>query len=173
MSTLIRYTSSVTNNSGRTPAGDDTRSAADRWRSAAPDLLPLTSKSAQVAEALLLHLHYSINWDDGEWISDERWRYWDRILPGRVRTAAYRAESLDGFWSQLRERLPVVPIKEERRLEVANLLRHQDPDAVIDLLKTALPALLLRVQIISNAVGEARSSRTSTTTSTSRRRGRA
>lgn len=129
----------------------------------------MTSESAQVAEALLLHLHYSINWDEGEWISAERWRYWDRILPGRIRTAAYRAESLDGLWSQLRERLPVVPVKEERRLEVANLLRHQDQDAVIDLLKTELPALLLRVQIISNAVGEARD----LAGSTSRRRGRA
>ncbi|CAM3304948.1 hypothetical protein [Tsukamurella hominis] len=136
-----------------TRATPQSGSAVERWRAAAPDLPPLTDPAAQTAEALLLHVHYGIDWSS--WIGDRRHRYWDDILPGRVLNAALRSASLDRFWSLIALKLEV-NVRDDRTLEVATLLRGERPGAVLAVMRTELPALLLRVQIIAAEVGELR-----------------
>lgn len=138
--------------------GERIPSPVERWRSAVPELPPLTLASSSVAEALLLHLHYAVDFSDDSWIAGHLHRYWNEILPGRVRNAAYRSSTLDRFWSltTTTSALPIRPLPEERRLEVASLLRAPAPAAVIAVLRFELPALILRVQIIADAVGRAR-----------------
>ena len=59
-----------------------------RWRAAVPELPALTEPAAICAERLLLLVHYDLDWDS--WIGDHRHRYWDELLPARVRAATYR-----------------------------------------------------------------------------------
>ncbi|SLC71262.1 hypothetical protein [Mycobacteroides abscessus] len=117
---------------------------------AAGDLQPVTG-AADIAERLLLLLHYSIDWDHS-WVKNHLITYWDEEFPSRARTAAYRANTLDGWWSEASTRLgATAPRQPERRLELAQLLRYDDPLAVLNMLCTRLPALVLRVRIIRDA----------------------
>jgi hypothetical protein len=116
-----------------------------------PELEPLTPP-ADTAERLLLLLHYSIDWDTS-WVAEPRYRitYWDKQLPGRVRRAAYRADTLDRWWSGVSTMLGApAPRQPERRMELASLLR-QPPLPVIAAFSEDLPARILRVRIISEA----------------------
>ena len=142
------------------------------WRAMVPDLSPFAKPNpdnaagidgrpgispADTAERLLLLLHYSIDWETS-WVAEPRYRktYWDELLPGRVRRAAYRAETLDRWWSDVSGQLGApAPRQRDRRLELATLLR-QPPLPVIAILRGSLPALLLRVRIIAEAVAEHR-----------------
>lgn len=136
---------------------DESLSPVQRWRAAAPFLPPLTTPAAATAEALLLHIHYAINWDEStSWIAANRHVYWEKTLPGRVRTAASRARNLDDFWSIATQRLGLNITNRERRAEVGQLLRADDPRAVRTTIRRELPALIMRVQIITTAVGDAR-----------------
>ena len=77
-------------------------------------------------------------------------------LRGRVRRAAYRADTLDRWWSDVSGQLGApAPRQRDRRLELATLLR-EPPLPVIAVLRESLPALLLRVRIIAEAVAEQR-----------------
>ncbi len=132
-----------------TPAGE---AAAERSLPTAAD------RAADTAERLLLLLHYSIDWDTS-WVAEEKHRktYWDEVLPGRVRRAAYRSATLDEWWSSpaLQTLGLGAPRYLDRRLELAELLR-EPPLPVLNALHTSLPALLLRVRIIAEAVGAER-----------------
>jgi len=126
------------------------------WQATVPDLEPLTGPPA-IAERLLLLLHYGIDWESS-WVADPKYRktYWDEQLPGRVRRAAYRADTLDRWWSDVSVQLGApAPRQRERRLELATLLR-QPPLPVIAAMRDTLPALLLRVRIIAEAVADQR-----------------
>jgi len=124
-----------------------------RWRSAVPELPALTDPAAICAERLLLLVHYDLDWDS--WIGDHRHRYWDELLPARVRAATYRADSLATWWSLLAQALPITVTDRARRLEVAQLLT--EPSApVLTLLRDQLPALILRVRIIAETVADNR-----------------
>lgn len=124
-----------------------------RWRAAVPELPALTDPAAICAERLLLLVHYDLDWDS--WIGDHRHRYWDELLPARVRAATYRADSLATWWSLLAQALPITVTDRARRLEVAQLLT--EPSApVLDLLRDQLPALILRVRIIAETVADNR-----------------
>lgn len=128
------------------------------WQQQVPEL-QARSGPADTAERLLLLLHYAIDWDNS-WVAEARYRktYWDELLPGRVRRAAYRATTLDQWWSQVSVQLGApAPRQSDRRRELATLLR-EPPIPVIDLLRTELPALILRVRIIAEAVAEQRKS---------------
>ena len=122
-----------------------------RWRAAVPDLPALSDPAAITAERLLLLVHYDLDWDS--WIGDHRHRYWDELLPARVRAATYRADSLATWWSLLAQALPITVTDRARRLEVAQLLT--EPSApVLNLLRDQLPALILRVRIIAETVAD-------------------
>lgn len=140
------------------------------WQSLVPELLALTAldspatssgteavKAADTSERLLLLLHYSIDWNNS-WVAEPRHRkaYWDEILPSRVRRAAYRSATLDEWWSAVSRWLDApTPGYPDRRLELAGLLR-EPPLPVLNALHTSLPALLLRVRIITEAVSAER-----------------
>ena len=148
---------------GRTAAATPTRA----WQAMVPELPPFTAAAdtaedlllaaaADTAERLLL-LHYGIDWENS-WVADPRHRktYWDEALPGRVRRAAYRADTLDRWWSEVSGALGApAPRQRDRRIELAALLR-EPPLPVIALLRDSLPALLLRVRIIAEALAEHR-----------------
>lgn len=116
------------------------------------------AKAIDTAERLLLLLHYSINWDSS-WVGREksRKRYWDDILPGRVWHAARRATTLSQWWSNpaLQDLEIVSPSFPDRRLELAALL-NEPSQPVLRVLRNNVPALLLRVRIITEAVAAQR-----------------
>lgn len=126
------------------------------WQATVPELPPVDGPHA-IAERLLLLLHYGIDWETS-WVADPRYRktYWDELLTGRVRRAAYRADTLDRWWSDVSGQLGApAPRQRDRRLELATLLR-EPPLPVIAVLRDSLPALLLRVRIIAEAVADQR-----------------
>lgn len=137
------------------------------WQALVPELQPTISDlddpattpygPADTAERLLLLLHYAIDWDTS-WVADPKYRktYWDELLPGRVRRAAYRAQTLDYWWSEVSTMLgATAPRQRDRRIELATLLREPSLP-VIAQLRDSLPALLLRVRIIAEAVADQR-----------------
>ncbi|WP_459970700.1 hypothetical protein [Mycobacterium sp. MUNTM1] len=135
------------------------------WQALVPDLPSLaapaddsadatTRRAADTAERLLLLVHYSIDWENS-WVREpkHRKRYWDEILPGRVFRAARRSVTLDEWWSSaaLRNLGLQAPRNRDRRRELAELLR-EPPQPVLRAFQRSLPALLLRVRIIKEAV---------------------
>ncbi|MDD4865637.1 MAG: hypothetical protein PHQ28_00410 [Mycobacterium sp.] len=111
--------------------------------------------AADTAERLLLLLHYAIDWQNS-WVVNRRKTYWDNEFPSHVRGAASRNDTLDGWWSDVSRRLQAMaPRQAERRLELAQLLR-QPAEPVITVLLDRLPALILRVRIIAEAVAATR-----------------
>jgi hypothetical protein len=126
------------------------------WQALVPDLERMIGP-ADVAERLLLLLHYAIDWENS-WVAEPRYRkrYWDELLPGRVRRAAYRASTLDAWWSDVSTRLDApAPRHADRRLELARLLREPSLPVIAEL-REHLPALVLRVRIIAEAVAAQR-----------------
>ena len=148
-----------------------------RWQALVPELRSLTldgketdpetpstaaaqaaAQAADTAERLLLLVHYSIDWEHS-WVADPKHlkRYWDEILPGRVFRAARRSVTLDEWWSSaaLRNLGLQAPRYPDRRRELAELLR-EPPIPVLRAFQRSLPALLLRIRIIKEAVDDAR-----------------
>lgn len=155
----------------------DELSPTRRWQALVPELQSFTlngqrseslmtdaemavARAVDTAERLLLLVHYSIDWDNS-WVGEEKYRktYWDEILPGRVFRAARRSTTLDEWWSSaaLRKLGLQAPRYPDRRLELAELLR-EPPKPVLRAFQTSLPALLLRVRIIAEAVSADRKS---------------
>lgn len=135
---------------------DATATPSRQWQAHVPELQPRDGP-ADTAERLLLLLHYAIDWKTS-WVAEDRYlkTYWDELLPGRVRRAAYRATTLDHWWSQVSVQFgATAPRQPDHRRELAGLLR-EPPLPVIDTLRTELPALVLRVRIITEAVAEQR-----------------
>lgn len=127
------------------------------WQALVPELPSFVAADASgdTAERLLLLLHYSIDWQNS-WVADRRKTYWDNEFPSHVRGAANRNDTLDGWWSDVARRLnALAPRQPERRLELAVLLREPS-EPVITVLLDKLPALVVRVRIIAEAVAATR-----------------
>lgn len=118
------------------------------WLAAVPAMPPLEGP-AGVAERLLLLVHYGIDWTDG-WVTSHRANYWDRLLPDRVITATYRADTLRRWWRDVAHELGSLPRNARERLELEQLLRT-DSTAVLEVLRFETEALLLRVRIVTEA----------------------
>lgn len=147
-----------------------------RWQALVPELQALAAptksaaagpspsaadQAADIAERLLLLLHYSIDWDN-TWIGEEKHRktYWDEVIVSRVRVASYCSATLDEWWSTASTLLDATaPRHRDRRLELAELLQ-EPPLPVLGMFQTSLPALLLRVRIITEAVNAERKKQT-------------
>lgn len=128
-----------------------------KWQALVPELPPFSAsdeydaKDADTAERLLLLLHYAIDWQNS-WVADHRKTYWDKELPSHVHAAANSNDSLDGWWSDVSRRLGArVPRQPDRRLELAVLLREPS-EPILEVFLEKLPALILRVNIIAEAV---------------------
>lgn len=124
-----------------------------RWLAEVPELPPL-SGALEVAERLLLLLHYSIDFDS--WVGSYIRRYWTDLLPDRVIVATYSADSLHRWWSDVAAELCADARTREERLELAQLLAHHDPQAVLEHLRSDTTALLMRTRITADAVREHR-----------------
>lgn len=139
-----------------------------KWQALVPELPPFATRdddsdtlateyaaAADTAERLLLLLHYSIDWQNS-WVTDRRKTYWDKELPSYVHAAANCNDTLDGWWSDASRLLQALtPRQPDRRLELATLLR-EPAEPVITVLLDWLPALILRVRIIAEAVASTR-----------------
>ena len=118
-----------------------------RWLEQA-QLAPLTGP-AGTAEALLLLLHYSINWDG--WVGTYRGSYWDGLLTDRVLVAAYRSSSLATWWSDVAAELDASPRTLEQRRELAELITR-DAVPVLSVMRDQCEALQIRLRLVADAV---------------------
>lgn len=123
-------------------------SPVQRWRAAAPWLPPLSGPAA-TAEALLLLVHYSVDFEG--WVGQRISTYWENILPSRAVAATYRTTTLDWWWTEVTNALDASPRTASMRREIAILLR-QDPQPVLEGLRRESTALVLRVRLIAEAV---------------------
>lgn len=137
-------------------SGENTHPVTDRWLAAVPQLPPLTEPAAQVAERLVLLLHYGIDWSEKNWVAARRGDYWDNLLPTRVRLATYNSINLHQWWTASAARLGSSPRTDEQRAELAMLLT-MEARPVLQVMRDQTTALTLRTRIVADAV---RSSRT-------------
>ena len=133
--------------------GDAPQTPTQRWLAAVPDLPPVDGTLA-VAERLLLLLHYSVDFDS--WVGSYIKRYWSDLLPDRVIVATYRAGTLHQWWDDVAAEFNADPRGREERLELAQLLAHPEPQAVLEHLRVETTALLLRTRITADAVRSTR-----------------
>lgn len=132
------------------------------WLACVEGMAPLDGPGG-VAERLLLHVHYGLDWAGG-WVGRYRDRWWEDILPDRVIVATYRAGTLPRWWSDIAGELEVSPRTPAARREVEQLLRSGCDQEVLEIMRTQIDALVLRTRITAEAVREARAAATTTTT---------
>lgn len=128
----------------------------NRWLGTVEGMPPLQG-AAGVAERLLLHVHYGLDWTKG-WVGRYRERYWSDLLPDRVIVATYRAGTLSRWWSDVAGELEVAPRTSAARREVAQLLGCGWDEDVLELLRVEIEALILRTRITAESVRQRRES---------------
>ncbi|WP_394276128.1 hypothetical protein [Luteococcus sp.] len=135
-----------------TPLTDHDTTPTHTWLATTP-WLPQLDGPAATAEALLLLVHYGIDWDG--WVGDHRTTYWERLLPERVVAAALRSRDLRTWWTLLSRDLNTVPRTAAQRRELEQLLA-QPARPVLTVLRSQSEALLLRTRLVADAVRERR-----------------
>ncbi|QHE73550.1 hypothetical protein [Rhodococcus sp. WAY2] len=135
--------------------GENRFSVTNRWLATAWQLPPLTDPAAQVAERVVLLLHYGIDWSDSNWVAARRGDYWDNLLPTRVRLATYNSINLHQWWTASAARLGSAPRTDEQRSELATLLTSE-ARPVLQVMRDQTTALTLRTRIVADAVRAAR-----------------
>ncbi|SEB38790.1 hypothetical protein SAMN04490220_0630 [Rhodococcus jostii] len=136
-------------------SGENELSVTDRWLAAVPQLPALTDPAAQVAERLVLLLHYGIDWSERNWVAGRRGDYWDNLLPTRIRLATYNSINLHQWWTTSAARLGSAPRTDEQRGELAILLTSE-ARPVLRVMRDQTSALTLRTRIVADAVRAAR-----------------
>ena len=116
----------------------------DEWLSHSP--LPPLSGNEQIAERLVLLLHYGV--DFSIWGGARRVRYWD-ALTDRVKAATYAGPTLAHWWGDACAQIVSAPRNEAERLELAALLGSFDQRAVLQAMRKHAEVLVLRVRVIS------------------------
>lgn len=131
---------------------DQTATPTRTWLAATP-WMPTLDGPAATAEALLLLVHYGIDWDS--WVGDHRATYWERVLPERVVAAALRSRDLRAWWTLLSRDLHTSPRNPAQRRELEQLL-SQPPRPVLAVLRSQSEGLLVRTRLVADAVREQR-----------------
>jgi len=127
-------------------------SPTSQWLAAVPDM-PALAGAEGTAERLLLLLHYGVDWDG--WVSRYLASYWDSLLPDRVVIATWRSDNLRRWWDDVAGELTSRPRDAAERRELEQLLR-EPPFPVLQVLRSEVTSLLLRVRIVADAVRTAR-----------------
>ncbi|MGV9867247.1 hypothetical protein [Rhodococcus koreensis] len=130
-------------------------SVTEQWLATVPQLPLLSDPAAQVAERLMLLLHYGIDWSEKNWVAARRGDYWDNLLPTRVRLATYNSINLHQWWTASAARLGSSPRTDEQRSELAMLLTIE-PRPVLQVMRDQTAALTLRTRIVADAVRASR-----------------
>lgn len=125
-----------------------------QWLATIPDMPPLHG-AAGAAERLLLLVHYGIDWSNG-WVGARRQHYWDRLLPDRVITATYRADTLRRWWREVTHELGSHPRTRAERAETEQLIRTQESTPVLEVFRFETTPLLLRTRLTADAVRDHR-----------------
>jgi len=115
--------------------------------------MPALAGPEGTAERLLLLLHYGVDWDG--WVSRYLASYWDSLLPDRVVIATWRSDNLRRWWDDVAGELTSRPRDAAERRELEQLLR-EPPFPVLQVLRSEVTSLLLRVRIVADAVRTAR-----------------
>ncbi|WP_241032090.1 hypothetical protein [Rhodococcus pseudokoreensis] len=123
----------------------------DRWLAGVPPLPTLADPAAQLAERLVLLLHYGIDWSENNWVAARRGDYWDNSLPTRVRLATYNSINLHQWWTASAARLGSAPRTDEQRSELAMLLTSE-ARPVLQVMRDQTTALTLLARIVADAV---------------------
>lgn len=127
-----------------------------QWTHLSP-LEPLAGPEA-TAEALILLLHYSIDWNDG-WVARQLSDYWAKRLPSRIIARTHTCQwSLRRWWQETASDLEAHPRNRAEREELAHHLQAQ-PRPVLLILRNEAEFLVMRAQIITTAVREAKDPR--------------
>ncbi|QYB00666.1 hypothetical protein I1A62_00635 (plasmid) [Rhodococcus sp. USK10] len=136
-------------------SGKQTFSVTESWLATVPQLPALADPAAQVAERLVLLLHYGIDWSGNNWVGARRGDYWDTLLPTRIRLATYNSINLHQWWTASAARLGASPRTDEQRAELAMLLTSE-ARPVLQVMRDQTIALTLRTRIVADAVRAAR-----------------
>lgn len=115
--------------------------------------LPPLEGAQGTAERLVLLVHRGVDWD--VWGGARRVRYWD-ALADRVRAATYAGPSLADWWQAVSAQISSAPQSAPERAEMAALLATAEPRAVLVVLRSHAPALVLRTRVLSEARSVAR-----------------
>lgn len=127
------------------------------WLSTASYLPALSDPPSQVAERLILLLHYGIDWSDRNWIADYVGTTGTTCYPPAYARQPTRA-CLHQWWTTVATRLGSTPRNEAQRRELATLLTT-DPLPVLQVMRDQNIALTLRTRIVADAVRETRPKR--------------
>ncbi|SED97520.1 hypothetical protein [Rhodococcus koreensis] len=130
-------------------------SVTESWLATVPQLPALADPAAQVAERLVLLLHYGIDWSENNWVAARRGDYWDNLLPTRIRLATYNSINLHQWWTASAARLGSSPRTDEQRAELATLLT-MEARPVLQVMRDQTTALTLRTRIVADAVRASR-----------------
>lgn len=110
------------------------------------------------AEALILLLHYGIDWDNS-WVSRRLADYWGKRLPSRIIARTHTCQwNLRRWWQETAADLEAHPRNRHEREELTGHLQAP-PRPVLLALRNEAEFLVMRAQIITTAVREAKGPR--------------
>lgn len=119
----------------------------DVWLEQSP-VPPLTGPD-NVAERLLLLVHYGMNWD--VWgTPSRRVRYWD-ALTERVKASTFAGPKLEYWWANMSTLMDTNPRNNAEREELASLLGGGSDKEVLSLFRNAAPVIVLRVRLVAES----------------------
>lgn len=123
----------------------------NKWLSATP-APPLSNTSEQVAERLVLLVHYGM--DFNIWGGPRRAGYWDALME-RVKAATYAGNTLTDWWETVTRLMGSAPRNREERRETLTLLSVAADREVLTVLRNHATAITLRVRLAAESYRDA------------------